>query len=53
MHPAHRTIGVLGFGRAIGDRRQVEDFSTDDAERQPPEDDGGKPEPGAEDEDLA
>jgi hypothetical protein len=54
MHAAHRTIGVLGFGRAIGDRRPVEDFSSDDdPPRQAPEDDGGEPKPGPQDEDHA
>ena len=52
MHPAHRTIGVLGFGHAVGDCRQVEDFLANNAEREPSEDDGGKPEDATQDEDV-
>jgi hypothetical protein len=53
MHPAHRTVGVVGFRSAMEGYRPVEECLTDDAETQPPEDDGGTPEIGDEDENLA
>ena len=44
MHPAHRVIGVWGFGTVAGGYVQTGDFPTEDTEAQPPKRDGPKPE---------
>jgi hypothetical protein len=53
MHPAHRTVGVLGMGTAFGVYRRMDDFLSEDADPRPPEDDDREPESGTQDEYLA
>lgn len=53
VHPAHRTVGVLGCRSALDAYRPDEDASAADADTWRPEDDGTEPEEGVLGEDPA
>jgi hypothetical protein len=52
MHPAHRTVGVLGCRSALEAYRPGEDLPLADADTQPREDEDWKPEIGEPEEEL-